>query len=218
MSDHEAENIPVTETAPPETAHPEPAGAPAEPPVEPEAAVPPAAEQNAGVVPPVPAEHDEPVSPPAAAHPAGFWVRPGWLAVALVGLASSCLSVVLTLGILGLINRGLAYAAPADVAAVQAQVDTLQTRLDGVAQDLAGLRARVEQLEELAARTTALERMALDLQGEIDKRVAQAEELQGAVTDMQARVAEMVTQSKAFQIFADGLKELLDKLPKGLNP
>jgi cell division protein FtsL len=161
-------------------------------------------------------EETPPVAPPPAA--VGFWARPGWLAVALVGLASSCLAVVLTLAILGLVNRGLSYAAPADVSALQSQIDTLKTRVDSATQDLAGLRARVDQLEELAARTTELERMALDLQAEIDKRVTQAEELKGAVEDVQTKIADVITQSKAFQSFVDGLRDLINIFPKGQTP
>jgi hypothetical protein len=169
-------------------------------------------------------EEPKNTEPPASAPPesprppAGIWARPGWLAVALVGLASSCLAVVLTLAILGVTNHGLAYASPADVSALQAQVDTLQTRVDAAEQDLSGLRARVDQLEELAARTTALERMALDLQAEVDKRVTQAEELKGAVEDVQNKIAAVVTQSKAFQSFVDGLRNLLNVFPKGQTP
>jgi hypothetical protein len=163
---------------------------------------------------------EQPASEPSESPqpPASFWARPGWLAVALVGLTSSCLAVVLTLAILGVTNQGISYASPADVSTLQAQVDTLQTRVDAAAQDLSGLRARVDQLEELAARTTALERMALDLQAEVDKRVTQAEELKGAVEDVQTKIAAVVTQSKAFQSFVDGLRDLVNIFPKGQTP
>jgi chromosome segregation ATPase len=153
----------------------------------------------------------------AAARSESFWARPGWLAVALAGLLSSCLAVVLTLAVLSILNRGLLYASPDDVRTLQAQVDTLQTRVDSSAQDIAGLRTRVDQLEELAARTTQLERMALDLQAEIDKRVAQAEELKGAVTDLQNKITSVVTQSDALKTFFENLRDMLNKLPLGGN-
>jgi hypothetical protein len=224
MNENDPESDPVGNTAPETAALPEtPAPTPEPQPLPPDEA-PPAAEsavEDKTIIPiqteeePNREEIPSAVPPPAAGND---WARPGWLAVALVGLASSCLAVVLSLAILSLVNRGLSYAAPADVRALQAQIDTLQTRVDSATQDLAGLRARVDQLEELAARTTALERMALDLQAEIDKRVTQAEELKGAVEDVQTKISDVITQSKAFQSFVDGLRDLIDIFPKGQTP
>jgi uncharacterized protein YoxC len=191
-------------------------------PVSPEQPAPQVAESPAGPQPAaiqvVPVAQEEPAPAPANGRPAAgdsFWARPGWWSVILVGLVSSCLGVFLTLAVLGILNHGLVYAAPADVSAVQAQVDNLQTRLDGLEQDVSGLRTRVEKLEELAARTTALENLAANLQSEIDKRVAEAQTLSSAVDDMKTKVAEVVTQSQAFQAFINGLRGLLNQINPG---
>lgn len=158
-------------------------------------------------------------STPPVPKQESFWARPGWTALVIAVFLSSCLSVSLTLGVLALINRGLSYASPSDVISLQAQLDTVQARVEAAAQDLSGLRARVEQLEELAARTTALERLAQNLQAEIDKRVSQAEELRTSVEDVQKRIAEVVTQNSAFQDFVTSLRDTLNKIfPGGETP
>jgi uncharacterized protein YoxC len=160
-----------------------------------------------------------PQAPPAESPARSSGSHPGWIALVLIALSSSCLAVFLTLAILGAVNQGLSYASQSDMNALQSQVDTLQTQVNSLDQDLAGLRARVDALEVLAARTTELEKMALNLQAEIDKRVSEAQQLKDKVNGIQTSITDVVAQSKAFQDFMDGLKGLVNKInPGGQKP
>jgi len=143
----------------------------------------------------------------------GFWARPGWLALILAILLSVILSTALSLGTLSVMNKSLRYASPSDVLALQAKVDALQTRVDAQEQDIAGMRARLDAVEKLAGRTSALEQMATDLRTQIEKRGVDLQTLQGAVSDAQKQIAQVITQSSAFETFVSGMRSLLDKIP-----
>ena len=143
----------------------------------------------------------------------GFWARPGWLAVGLAILLSVILSTALSLGTLSVMNKSLRYASPSDVLALQAKVDALQTRVDAQEQDIVGMRARLDAVEKLAGRTSALEQMATDLRTQIEKRGVDLQTLQGAVSDAQKQIAQVITQSSAFETFVSGMRSLLDKIP-----
>lgn len=142
-----------------------------------------------------------------------FGERPGWLALGLAVLLSIILSTALSLGVLAAANHGLLYASPAQVLALQAKLDTLQTRLDTQEQDLAGMRARLEAVEKLAGRTTTLEQAAQTLRSELEKRTADLETLRGVVSAAQKQIEQVVTQSSAFETFISGMRNLLANIP-----
>jgi hypothetical protein len=158
--------------------------------------------------PPAPQSQFQPQSQPQPSS----WAKPGWLALGLAMFLSMCLSVTATLGLLAAVNHGLSYASPADVRALQAQVDTLQGRVDAQEQDLAGLRSRLETVEKLAGRTNALEQAAANIKAELDKRTADLDTLRTALSDAQKQVEQVVTQSKAFEKFISGLSNLMKTL------
>ena len=97
------------------------------------------------------------------------------------------------------------------------QVEELKAQVDRQETDLNGLRARVDAVEKLAARTTVLEQAASALQSELDKRTADLENLRGLVGEAQKQIAQVVTQSGAFETFVAGLRGVLNQLP-GFKP
>ena len=151
------------------------------------------------------------VPPPAAKS--GFWVRPGWLALVLAILFSVILSTTASLGTLYAQNKGLRYASPSEVQALQAKVDALQTRLAAQEKDLAGMRARLDAVEKLAGRTSTLEQAAADLRAQLEKRGVDLDTLKGVVSDAQKQIEQVITRSSAFETFINGMRSLLDKIP-----
>ena len=148
-----------------------------------------------------------------------FADRPGWLALIIAVAISVFFSTALTLGVLGVANRGLVYASPSQVLSQQSRLDTLQSRLDTQEKDLNGMRARLEAVEKLSGRTTALEQAVQTLRTDLDKRATDVESLRVVVGEAQKQITQVVSQSSAFEAFINGLRNLLDKLPpSGTNP
>ena len=158
-----------------------------------------------------------PKAPRQPAAPVRTWIGVSQRGLILAVLLGIMLSVALSLGILAIANQGLSYASRSDAVALNVQVEALQTQVDRQEADLNGLRARVDAVEKLAARTTTLEQAASTLQSELDKRSAELDNLRGLVGDAQQQIAKMVLQSGAFETFVAGLRGVLNQLP-GFKP
>lgn len=91
-----------------------------------------------------------------------------WTSFAL-GLLFFVLAVAVSLGILVAYNGGLWYASPNQVVTISRQVDGLTAQLDAQAQDLAGLRARLDELQDLDERVDTEEAAADQLQTDADR-------------------------------------------------
>lgn len=138
-----------------------------------------------------------------------------WRRGAAIILAASLLGVLLSLAVLALVNRSLRYALPSDVDTLNARVDALESRLKAAEQENAVLKERILVLEDLAERTTKLELFALRIQGEIDKRVDQAEELKKNITVIQDSLGNMITQHNGIQTFINSLRETWERVFPG---
>jgi hypothetical protein len=148
------------------------------------------------------------------------------------GLLFSVLAVAVSLGILVAYNGGLWYASPNQVVTISRQVDGLTVQTDVLAQDLAGLRARLDNLaglsgriEEVEAATDGLQAGATELRTrlaeleDLDERVdavqADADQLQSEVQALGAVVEALQEQGDRLQGFLEGLRDLLSGLFPG---
>jgi chromosome segregation ATPase len=160
-----------------------------------------------------------------------------------LGFLFFVLAVAVSLGILVAFNGGLWYASPDRVVTLSRQVDGLTTQIDAQAQDLAGLRARLDNLEGLSGRideveaaTDGLQADVAELQthleelgelaGRVDAVQAAADQLQSDAGQLQSEVQALGAEVETLQEqggrllgFLEGLRDLLDGLfPKEERP
>jgi competence ComEA-like helix-hairpin-helix protein len=121
------------------------------------------------------------------------------------------LAVLLTLGILGSLNNGLRYASTDQAQAIYRQIEALNSEFSLLNEDIEGLRSRLDNLESLSGRVGELELQAETLSTEM---AAIADELQGINDQM----AEVMDSAERFQVFLNGLGELLDNLTSAPEP
>ncbi len=174
-----------------------------------EPALAPQAEQDSA--PTVVIPKSEPVSeeqPKYASRADAFWISFGSSFLAFL------LAIGLTLGSLALINNGLRYVSPAQLGSVSRQVDGLSTQASILQQDLDGLRTRVDNLEGLSGRVSAVEQSTDQLRGDLNTASAEVEQLNQNVSGLQTEVTDLKNVSDKFQNFLDGLRELLNNEQK----
>jgi archaellum component FlaC len=142
-----------------------------------------------------------PGEPPARRAPAATRRYAGCL-VAASGLLVLVLSIALSLGILARLNQNqLRFASPAQANMLTVRVDGLEMRVESLAQDVEGLRARLNQVEIIGERMQAAEERAETLRGDVDamgERLDASQEsfqaLQAEVDAAATRVAELSAQ------------------------
>jgi HAMP domain-containing protein len=109
------------------------------------------------------------------------------------------LSLVLSLGILYLVNNTLVFA-PAD------KISALESRIDQVQNDLRVLQERVSAIEDLSGRVAGLEQQTEAFGKDLDAIDQQLVRIKQTVTDIQQR-------ARIFDTFLGGLRSLLESLP-----
>lgn len=123
----------------------------------------------------------------------------------LAGVAGVILAVVLTLGILGLVNGGLRFVQPAQFMDMQRQVETLESQAAVLQQDMDALTTRVATLETLGGRVT-------DLEGTLGQLSQDLAGMQSSVETLNTQVDELAQQSGMFEGFLTGMQGLLNDL------
>lgn len=123
----------------------------------------------------------------------------------VVGVLSVLLAVVLTLGILALVNNGLDYVSPGELSNVQRQVNTLESQIGALTQDIDGLTTRLNSLEALGGRVADLESTT----EQMGKEVAQ---MKAELTGMQEQLDTLTKQYGIVESFLGGLQSLLNGL------
>ncbi len=156
------------------------------------------------------------------------------------GAISFLLAVIFTLGFLITINGGLRYARTTQLTRLGSQLDTLDTEVSSLQDDLGSLSIRLDVLDGPGGRITLLESTASQLSSDIDifgtdlatmqseiesmslevdiigqamaDTVVKADDLSQKMDDIVLRVDAMLTRAERFQRFLDGLSDLLDSL------
>ncbi len=177
---------------------------------------PPTGETAAGPQPGPVEEAARQASPQAAAAPAQPSQRiPANVTGLVVGgsLIALLLGILLSLGILALINGGLTYASPARVNSLARQVDALSTQANTLQKDQNDLLTRVNNMESLSGRVNTLESDAQSLRSDLDNSAKQVQGLQSQVIGLNEQVKTLQDSSQTFQNFLDGLRTLLKSDP-----
>jgi chaperonin cofactor prefoldin len=171
---------------------------------------------------------------PERKRPAVTRARVRGMALLSIVLAT-LLATLLTLSILSYLNGGqLQYVTPARFAELSARAEGLEAQAGVLAQDVEGLRKRLDNLEALSGRLStveqATERVQADLKaaaGEVEKLAAQASDLETQAAglaqraeEVEARVGTLEAQGSRAQAFLEGLAELMNTLfpPKESTP
>ncbi|MBT3391856.1 MAG: hypothetical protein HN413_15765 [Chloroflexi bacterium] len=120
----------------------------------------------------------------------------------LMSLGSSFLAFVLAaalvFGVLVGLNGGLRFVSPAELAQLERQIEGMQVQLDITTQDIEGLRARLDNLEDVSQQVA-------QLSDDVAAVNAQADALSSDVEALQA-------ESAQFEDFFTALRALLNDL------
>ncbi len=119
-------------------------------------------------------------------------------------------AVAITLGILSSVNDGrLEYANPAQLNALDRELDGLAAELDAVGKDVQGLQTRLDNLEGLSGRMRDVEAAVDALQSDVEAAAEQVDSLAEQLDGVDEQIQELHAQSNQFQGFLDGLRDLL---------
>ena len=169
--------------------------------------------QQAAAAPPAPLL---PVSQPtpdhARAKPLTRRELLAWVAATI--LVTTIVSVLLTLGILSMINGSLTSITPAQFNNLNRQVITLNSQTKTLATDLDGLRARLDTLDSLSGRINTVEKDTQAIHSQLDESAKQVSKIQDQMTSVAASIQTLQKSSQTFQDFLMGLKILLNGTAK----
>lgn len=129
-----------------------------------------------------------------------------------VGVLSVLLAVVLTLGILALVNGGLEYVSPWALSQTERQMETLGSEMDVLVQDIDALETRMDALETLGGRVADLESEADALREESARIQSEMDGLQEAVAEVSQEVYTLKEQFDVVERFLGGMQSLLNEL------
>jgi methyl-accepting chemotaxis protein len=138
-------------------------------------------------------------------------------------LVSLILGVLITLGILAIINGSLRYRteqqAVNTTAALQSRLDAVGTQIEDANTEITGLRTRLNAVEALSGRVSTLETDTADLQTELADTTESVNSVisqLGDITDEMSQITEELTalqeSTNLFQNFLQQLQGLLNGL------
>ena len=147
--------------------------------------------------------------PPAPA-PAGV-SRSLVYGIAFIGFFFALvIAVALSVGIIASLNNGnLQYASANQATVLAAEIDQLGTSILTLQSDLDSLRVRVDNLEALGDRVGVLETSVGAIQEEVNTTTTLVEDLDQRVEGMQTEMDQVKGSVERFQVFFEGLRELL---------
>lgn len=121
-----------------------------------------------------------------------------WLYSLVTSFFAFVLALVVTLGIVAGINGGLTFARPAQISALNREIQAANAQMEVLRQDVEGLHARLANLEGVGERVDQIEREVNEVVQESDALVVEMETIR--------------SEASQFQGFLDGLRELLSTL------
>ena len=157
----------------------------------------------------------EPEMPPAARPEPPPSPQPGLVARRSTWLGCSGLVVaalagaLLALLVIGGINGTLDIRQAEVVVDTQAEVRHLNTEADVLRADVDGLRRRLDRLEGLTVRMDDVEQSVDALEPALDQAQTEIDALNDRTEQLRADVATVRADSKRFNTFLDGLRDLL---------
>lgn len=136
-----------------------------------------------------------------------------------VGLIAVLLAVVLSLGILGLVNGGLNFVTPAQMQPMQRQVEAIEGQISVLEQDIEGLTTRLDALDALGGRVTDLESVAENLSKDMAELQSKLGVLEQTVDELNGQMESLTQKYGIFEGFLGGMQGLLNELlPENVTP
>lgn len=130
----------------------------------------------------------------------------------LLGLVSILLAVVLALGVLAVVNGGLNFVSPGQLARVERQMETLDSQMGLLRQDIDGLSTRIDSLETLGERVTNLEKAAQTMSENLNMVQSDVAALEQTISGLEEEVDTLTQQYGIFERFLGGMQGLLNEL------
>jgi len=151
---------------------------------------------------------DRPISEPVSRGEV-LWLAGGSALIAVI------VTLVLTLGILGVINGGLRFIRLGEFVELTRQAETLSSDLAFIEIEVGDLRTRLDSLETLSGRMTAVETDLETVQGVSAAAAEQVAAMETELNQIAADLEVVHTEVSVFQQFLDGLRDLLLAAPVG---
>lgn len=189
----------ISESAPTEQVLAQPAP-PAEPKPEPES------EPE-----PEPEPHTPPPPTPTLPHPhtptPSAWL--GYVGLTTAALLGGLFGAILALLVIGGINGTLDFGQAEAVISTQAELNRLSVQADTFQSDIDGLRQRLDSLEGLTGRMDGVEQAVDDLDTALAQTQTEVDALNVRADQLDADIATVRAAADRFDIFLDGLRDLL---------
>lgn len=145
----------------------------------------------------------------------GFNRRTTILLMGGTALVSIFLSIVLTLMVFTIVNGSLSVRRNSQVQSMASDVSQMGVELDDLDSRLQALSRRVEAVEGLSGRVTAVEDTFDVVQTDIDQAISQVETMQSTVDGLSADVETLADNIGRFDQFLTRLWELMNQLQGG---
>lgn len=174
----------------------------------------------AEALPPLAAEEPAPAANPPepqktapAAAPRPVTRRELYLTAAGFSLAGMLLGVLLILGLLAITSGGLSFVTQGRFSQTQAMVEDLDLRLGFAQSELETQRGRLERVEALGGRVSAVEQSLDEARQSLERAQKDLAALRQETDLMSERVARAEARTETFQRFLEGLQRVLSELP-----
>jgi competence ComEA-like helix-hairpin-helix protein len=124
---------------------------------------------------------------------------------------------LLSMGVIGAINGGLRFAKPDLGAKFNNQIDVLNEQIDNLDDDIDNLRGRIDSFEAIGGQVADLEAATADLAAKSEELSANMELTTELITEMNTQMETVTRSSAKFQVFLEGLGDLLTDLTTPLE-
>lgn len=139
------------------------------------------------------------------------WITRSQLIWSMIGTAvfSIILTALITLGILSATNDGLRYATVNDAARIENEIALLNDLTTTMKTDIESMKSRLDTLETVAGRVTALETRADDVDNQIEVIQSSIQEISETLLTVQEEIKALQIAAEKSSEFRSGLMQLL---------
>jgi len=134
-----------------------------------------------------------------------------WLVVG-ISVISIVLSVILSLAILGGINRTLNFGRHESVRQLEIRIAEVQSDLEDESSRVDAVSKRLEALEGLSGRMITVEDQVFSMQEDVNGALTTVETIQAAIDELTGETKDLGSRVNRFDIFLEGLDRLLSGL------
>jgi competence ComEA-like helix-hairpin-helix protein len=134
-----------------------------------------------------------------------------WLVVG-ISVVSILFSVILSLGIIFGINKTLNFGRHDSVQQLERRLSEVQSDLENEASRLAAANKRIEALEGLSVRMTAVENKVAAIQEDVTGALSEVDQMNSAVDELALETKDIAVRVNRLDMFLEGLDRLLRSL------